>query len=104
MEDARAQMDINLKMLKSGSHGSQGFISILAIAGPVLRQARGAELQHLAYRDGRLDVALTIKDLQLLEKLKQELSGRSGISVEIGTAASRDNVVEARLTIQQVGL
>ena len=104
VEDARAQMAINLKMLKSGNHGSRGFMPILAIAGPVLREARGAELQHLAYRDGKLDVALTIRDLQLLEKLKQDLSALAGISVEIGTAASRDNVVEARLTIQQVGL
>ena len=103
VEDARAQMAINLKMLKSGGGAGHGFIPVLAIAGPVLRGTESVELQHLAYRDGRLDVALTIRDLQLLDKLKQSLAGDGVIDVAIGSATTRDNIVEAQLTLQQAG-
>ncbi len=54
----------------------------------------------MSYKDGELNVALTISDLQRLEQLKNQLDSQSGLQVEIQSASARNNRVEARLHIK----
>lgn len=97
--DARAQMEQQLLELGAGGHGVQGFLPLLAGIGAPLHGVAGIDVRHASYQDGKLSLSLRIKDLQLLEQLKQSLIKDGGVSVEIQSAASRDAYVDARLLI-----
>ena len=97
----RAQMEQGLKALREGKGaGDSALLTLLAEIGKPLAETGGLELQRLSYRDGQIDLALTIKDLQNLDQLKQQLAAQPGVAVEIQSASARDNQVEARLQIR----
>jgi len=99
--DARAQMEDRLQSLRGGTtRVAGGFLDLLASSGPALGQTDGLELQRVSYRDGQLDLAIVIRDLQSLDRLKQRLSEQSGYNVEIQSATARGNSVEARLQLK----
>ncbi len=97
------QMEEHLKRLRGGGEGAGGvsFVSLLARAGQHLRESNGLTLKRIAFKGGQLDVALTIGDLQRLDRLKQKLESEAGLEVEIVSAASRGKQVEARLRISE---
>ena len=98
--DARVQMERKLADLNAGgADGSQGFLQLLALIGPSLQGVDSVDLRHASYQDGRLSLSLRIKSLQLLEQLKQRLLADKVIGVEIQSAASRDNYIDARLQL-----
>ncbi|MFQ5487021.1 MAG: type II secretion system protein GspL [Gammaproteobacteria bacterium] len=100
----RVQMERRLQGLQAGgATAAGGFLDLLRHAGPALKNTAGLELRRISYRDGRLDIALLIQDLQGLDQLKQHLAQDSGLSVEIQSASARDNRVEARLQIRGTG-
>jgi len=100
----RAQMEERLKSLRGGTtRVSGGFLDLLAGSGNSLNQTAGLELQRVSYRDGQLDLAIVIQDLQGLDQLKQRLASQSGYSVEIQSATARGNSVEARLQLKSTG-
>jgi general secretion pathway protein L len=99
--NARAQMEDRLQSLRGGTtKASGGFLDLLAASGDSLKQTGGLELQRLSYRDGQLDLAIVIPDLQGLDQLKQHLATQSGYAVEIQSATARGNSVEARLQLK----
>ena len=99
--DARVQMERRLAALRSGGSGTQGgFLELLRRVGPALKAVQAVELRRLAYREGRLDLALRVRDLQHLDRLKQRLGEAQGLEVEIQSASARDDRVEARLSIR----
>ncbi len=98
----RVQMERRLQALQSGGAAAAGgFLDLLRHAGPALKKTAGLELRRISYRDGRLDIALLLPDLQGLDQLKQHLTQDSGLSVEIQSATARDGKVEARLQIRK---
>lgn len=98
--DARAQMQQKLAELGAGDGaGGQGYLTLMASIGGPLHSQSGVDLRHASYQDGKLSLSLRIKDLQLLEQLKQGLIKDGGVSVEIQSAASSDTYVDARLLI-----
>jgi general secretion pathway protein L len=97
--DARAQMQQKLAELGAGAAGAEGFLPLLASIAEALHKQPELDLRHASYQGGRLSLSLRIKDLQLLEQLKQRLMQGDGIAVEIQSAASRDAFVEARLLV-----
>jgi general secretion pathway protein L len=99
--DARAQMEQKLAELGAGGVGAGGFLPLLGSIGEALHSQTGVDLRHASYQDGRLSLSLRIKDLQLLERLKQRLMQNDELAVEIQSAASRDTYVEARLLIRR---
>jgi general secretion pathway protein L len=102
--NARVQMESKLAELSAGgSAGDQGFLQLLGLIGEPMQKINGIELQHAAYQDGRLSLLLRIKDLQLLEQLKQGLLGNKNLNVDIQSAASRDDYVDARLLLWRQG-
>ncbi len=97
----RVQMERRLRELQAGgATAAGGFLDLLRRAGPALKETRGLELRRISYRDGHLDIALLIPDLQGLDQLKQRLGETAGLQVEIQSASARDNKVEARLQIR----
>ncbi|MGE0081746.1 MAG: type II secretion system protein GspL [Thiohalomonadaceae bacterium] len=95
--DPRKQMQDRLAALRGGQ--SDSFTTLLAGAAPMV-SAAGAEVGGLRYKDGVLDMDLNLADLQRLDKLKQDLTGK-GLGVDIQTASSRAGKVEARLQIRE---
>jgi len=94
----KVQMENALKALRGGAGG--GLNELLAQAGQEFKSSPGLELQRLSYREGQLDVALTIADLQRLDELKQRLTQNGKLHVEIQSASAQGTVVEARLRIR----
>ncbi len=100
----RVQMERRLQALQTGgATAAGGFLDLLRRAAPALKNTPRLELRRISYRDGRLDIALLIPDLQGLDQLKQRLAQNTGLSVEIQSATARDNKVEARLQIRSSG-
>jgi general secretion pathway protein L len=99
--NAKAQMEEGLRSLRGDTRRvSGGFLDLLSGSGEALSKTDGLELQRISYRDGQLDLAIVIRDLQGLDQLKQQLSAQSGYSVEIQSATARGNSVEARLQLK----
>lgn len=95
----RAQMEQRLKELRGGDIETGGFISLLGSIGQPLKETPGLEIQRINYTEGKIDLALSIGDLQSLDQLKQRLATQGRVTVNIESAASSDNKVEARLQI-----
>jgi len=98
--DARLQMQQHLTELRGGSGNVGGFLKILAEVSTPATDLGGVEIDRLSYKDGELNIALMISDLQRLEQLKDRLSSDTRMSVEIQSATARNNRVEARLQIK----
>jgi general secretion pathway protein L len=97
-----AQMKQKLTALRRlQGKGSADFLTLLAQAGGVLHLEKGVDVNGVSFRDGRLDVEVLATDLQTLDRLKQQLVARGGLSVEIQSAtASAGSKVQGRLRIQ----
>ncbi|WP_161575471.1 type II secretion system protein GspL [Beggiatoa leptomitoformis] len=101
--NARVQMEQQLNTLKNQQSNplkGESYLTTLAQLSPILKQAAGLHLKRLDYRQGRFDLELELANLQALEQIKQSLS-QMGFTVELQSASSRDNVVEARLRLQK---
>ncbi len=102
--NAKAQMMQCLKKLRGGGSSSDdGLLVMLSSVGDALKAAGGLQLQRISYRNGQLDMALAIADIQVLDQLKQRMIKDAGLQVEILSATSRDNRVEARLQLKGKG-
>jgi general secretion pathway protein L len=97
----KVQMERKLAELQMGGGGG-AFVTLLGASGPVLSEARGVRLQNLRYRQGELELELELADLPTLDSLKASLQQR-GLEVEIRNASSRDNRVEGRVAIREMG-
>ncbi len=98
----RVQMEQRLKALQAqqGSAASEDhFLSILNKISAPLTHTSGFNLKRIDYRQKRFDLQLEVENLQILENLKQRLSNL-GLTVEIQSASSRNQLVESRLRIQ----
>jgi general secretion pathway protein L len=95
----KAQMEQQLTALrKSQGGGDRGFLELLARTGDSLKSSAVMEVNGISYRNGQLDVELTIKDLQSLDGLKQRIE-QKGLHVDIRSATAREGNVSSRLRI-----
>lgn len=100
----RVQMQQQLDKLQRRQGGGPGFLNLLAQSGAVLRGREGVDITGATFRGGRLDVDLTVADLQLLDQLKQALMEKGSLAVEIQSATTGpDQRVQSRLRIQGAG-
>jgi general secretion pathway protein L len=101
--DPRVQMEQQLKLLRKGQGVSQGsFLTLIAEPAAAISKLKSGQLDSISYRDGQLDLKLTLKELQALERLKQEIEGQ-GLSVEIKSANASGNQVTSHLRIREGG-
>lgn len=101
----QVQMEQHLKALRGGGSvgGGTGFLAMLNSSAAVFKNTPGLELRSLRYKDGKLDVDLAVRDLQLLDQLKQQLVQQAPVDVEIVTANSRGDLVESRVQLRSRG-
>ena len=98
------QMEEHLKRLRGGGSATgTSFSQLLAKSGQIFKTSPGLTIKRLNFKNGSLDVALTIGDLQKLDQLERQLTTSTSLSVEIVSATSRDKFVEARLRISEKG-
>jgi general secretion pathway protein L len=103
MVDPKSQMQQKLSALKSSKQGAgAGFLPILTKFSRAMQANNSIILKGLNFRNGRLDLELTINDLQALEKLKETMA-QAGMQVDIRSATVQGKAVFARLRIQEAG-
>lgn len=95
----RVQMEQKLKALKGGGGNTEGFLNILSRSGEVLAGTQGLDIRNMRYRDGKLEISMDLGDLQILDKLKQQLTEKAGLKVEILSANAKGNKVESRIQV-----
>jgi general secretion pathway protein L len=99
----RVQMQQQLEQLQRRQGGGGQILLLVSRSGDVLRNARDVRITGASFRAGHLDVDLNVANLQVLDELKQTLSGK-GLSVEIQSAAAdADRRVKSRLRIEGRG-
>ncbi|HFD80152.1 MAG TPA: type II secretion system protein GspL [Gammaproteobacteria bacterium] len=101
----RAQMEQKLKALqRRAGRGGGDFMTLLAETAAVVRATRGITVRGASYRDGRIDLDLQADNLQVLDKLKQALTGSGNLRAEIQSASTEaDKKVTGRMRIQRAG-
>ena len=99
----RELMQRGLDKLRGGADSDSGLLALLGRSGAVLKDAAGAKLRTLRYRDDKLDLDLELPDLQALDRLKQQLTDKAGLKVDIVSATSREGRVQSRISLQGGG-
>ncbi len=97
--DPRAQMEARLKAQVSGTEGDQ-FYQLLGGITLLSDNEVSFELQRLRYQNGELSVDMHLKNLQILDQIKQLFADKKGLQAEVVSASARGNKVEARLLIK----
>lgn len=88
-----------LKKLGNTKTSRDGFLELLNKVADDLQKTQKLEITRIAYSNKALNLALTLADLQGLDDLKTRLTKDSSLSIEIQSASSRNDKVEARLQI-----
>lgn len=99
----RMQMEQKLKALRKSSGGQSSFLSTYDQAMPLLVSAAGFSLNSMRFKNGRFEFDLEIRDLQSLDKLKDDLAKVPGIVADIKNAETKGNLVKARIQISNAG-
>lgn len=95
----KAQMQQQLAALKSSNkNGQADFFSHFSNAIKALKKDNSIIVKNINYRNNRLDIELSISDLQALDKLKLSIA-QTGAKVEIRSASVQGKKVSARLRI-----
>lgn len=96
----RVQMEQRLNALHDQPEdGSDSLLGLLARTAPILGSIEAMELRTLRYKDGGMELDLSIKNLQMLDRLKQNLA-ETGMEVEIRSARAQGDNVEGYLVIK----
>ncbi len=99
-DSARTKMEARLKnfmdMTSAGSQAS--FMELLAMSGESMQQAGKVDINAMNYREGKLNMNVRSADVQILDKVKQNLKSRN-YSTDIQSANTQGNTVEAKLII-----
>jgi general secretion pathway protein L len=95
----RVQMERELDALRKERGGDGGgFLSLLAAAAKGLQGVDGVELQGLQYRQGRLELDVTLTSMSGLDPLRQSLEQAGNLDAQV-SARSREGVVEGKVRI-----
>ena len=99
--DVYRKMEARLKELKQRRGDAEAsFYHILNALAPSLSASSGLILQSMRYHDGRVDLELHLPTLQSLDQLKASLTRQAQWQVDIQSATSAKNHVEARLQVR----
>ena len=100
----RVQMQQQLDSLQRRAGAGGGFLRLLGQSGAVLKGMQGVDISGATFRAGRLDLDLTVANLQLLDQLKQALMQPGKLNVEIQSATTnKEQRVQSRLRIEAKG-
>lgn len=97
----RVQMERGLESLRrGGSADAGGFLDMMRVAAPSLTQIDGLVINRINYRDERLDLALSLQNLQQVDQLRQRVASESGLAIDIQSASAQADRVDARVQLR----
>ncbi len=104
MTNMQKRVERRLKDLRSGGSGANesGFLQILSKASPVLSDKDKININAAVYRNNYIDLDLTAKTLQDIEKIKNKLAAIPGIKIVLSTTVEKDKV-KGRLRLEVKG-
>lgn len=104
MTNMQKRVERRLNDLKSGGAGSNesGFLQILSKVSPALSKNDRATIKAAVYRSNYIDIDLTAKSLDDIEKLKNKLAAIPGIKTVLSTTVEKDSV-KGRLRLEVKG-
>lgn len=101
--DPKQQMEQELKSMRGGKGGGgASFTSLFVPAASVIQNSPNTRLENISFRDGQLDLQLSIKELQALESLKKSMEQKA-LAVEIRAANASGDQVTSHLRISGAG-
>lgn len=101
MVNPKAQMSQKLQALQSDSGNNSSFLKLVSLTGRAVNNQASSRIEGLNFRQGELNVQLTIKDLQMLEQLKKALE-KSQLTVNIRSANAQKGRVKAHFQIGEI--
>jgi len=104
MTGMKTRVERRLKSLQSGGAGSNesGFLQILSKVSPALSKNDRTNIKAAVYRNNYIDMDLTAKTLDDIEKLKNKLAAIPGIKTVLSTTVEKDSV-KGRLRLEVKG-
>ncbi len=104
MTGMKQRVERRLKDLKSGGTDTNenGFLQLLSKASPALTANDKTKIKAAIYRNNYIDLDLSAKSLQDIEKLKDKLSSIPGIKTVLSTTVEKDTV-KGRLRLEARG-
>ena len=104
MTNMQKRVERRLQDLKSGGAGASagGFLQILSKVSPALSKNDRTNIKAAVYRNNYIDIDLTAKSLQDIEKLKNKLASIPGIKTVLSTTVEKDSV-KGRLRLEVKG-
>lgn len=102
---ARTRLENRLAQVRGGNAaGGDDLLGTLILVGPVLQKGGDINFTGMSWRGGDLELELNTADLQRLDRLKQDLDSKAGISAEVRSARSDDEgTVQGRLMVRRTG-
>ena len=98
--DAKVQMERQLaKLRKEQGNSPTGFLALLTAGAISLQQVDGVEIQGLQYRQGRLELDLTLPSMSRLDPLRQALQQAGELDASVVSARAREGLVEGKIRI-----
>jgi type II secretory pathway component PulL len=91
-------MEQKLKELRGGNQQNR-FFALYDKMAPLLAATGNPGLEFLRFNNSRLELDLNLASLEVLEKLKNDLT-KAGIAAEIRTAENSGGKVRARLSLE----
>lgn len=104
MTNIQKRVERRLKDLRSGGQAEKqnGFLQILSKASSALKNNNELSINAAVYRNNYIDVDLSAKSLQAIEKTKSALDALPGIKTVLSTTVEKNNV-SARLRLEAKG-
>lgn len=104
MTNMRNRVERRLNELKTGGSGksNNGFLQILSKVTPVLSGNKKLDINAAVYKSNYVDLDLTAKTLDDIEKVKQQLANIPGINTVLSTTVEKDTV-KGRLRLEAKG-
>lgn len=100
--DVRSQFEQQLRLLEN-PEGGQGFLFLLDETRQAFANNDGFSMNELQYRDGHLFIGLEGKDLQALERLREQFSQQAAVELEVLSANAGSDGVKVRLRLSPRG-
>lgn len=99
---ARTRLENRLEQLQGGQSRSNDLLDTLLLVGPVLENSNDTTISALSWRTDSLELELNTSSLQNLDSIKQALDGTDGLSAEVRSARTEDDVVMGRLMVRRM--
>ncbi len=98
--DARQQMEMLLEQ-KTGAASGGGLLDLLVAIGPNISADKQLEIRSMQYRDNTLLLQLHAPALPNVERIRQSIDRKSGITASLESSNRTDNGISVRIRVSR---